>query len=128
MNKKIQNVIVCILPIVVVFALMVLKVTYESFISEKFLPCWFNLLTGYLCPGCGGTRSFFSLMQGDLLASFKYNAFVPIIIIFAIITYIRLFIKLVLEKDIDVFPKNDKFIYIPLTLFLIYFIVRNLFI
>lgn len=108
--------------------MFILKVVYGSFITGRFLPCWFNLVTGYLCPGCGGTRSFFSLMEGDIVSSFKYNAFVPIMLMFAIVVYVRMFIKVVLERDINVFPKDDRFVYVPLVLFLIYFVVRNFFI
>ena len=30
-------------------------------------PCIFNKVTGYCCPGCGGTRSMRALLQGDVL-------------------------------------------------------------
>ncbi len=126
MSKYVKKVLVSISPIVIVLSMCVLKIVYQNFIDGKFLPCWFNLLTGYLCPGCGGTRSFFLLMHGDIISSFKYNAFVPTMVIFAIISYIRLFLKVVLEKNITVFPKDDRFVYIPLVLFLIYFVLRNI--
>ncbi len=30
-------------------------------------PCIFNKVTGYCCPGCGGTRSIRALLKGDIL-------------------------------------------------------------
>lgn len=39
-------------------------------------PCLFHLVTGYYCPGCGGTRAFRALLAGDLLQSLSYHPFV----------------------------------------------------
>ena len=40
-------------------------------------PCVLNMLTGFYCPGCGGTRAMFALAKGDILKSFVYQPFVP---------------------------------------------------
>jgi hypothetical protein len=37
-------------------------------------PCPIKLLTGFDCPGCGGTRMLFSLLHGDLPAALHFNA------------------------------------------------------
>lgn len=126
MNLK--KILICISPILVISILYIIKNFYQEFTADKFLPCWFNVVTGYLCPGCGGTRSFYALMNGDIVSSFKYNAFVPVMCIFGIIIYCRLFLKIVCNKSIRVFPKSDNFVYIPLAIFLVYFLVRNFFI
>lgn len=39
-------------------------------------PCLFRMLTGYYCPGCGGTRAVRALFMGDFAASFCYHPFV----------------------------------------------------
>lgn len=39
-----------------------------------FPRCPFNLLTGWLCPGCGSQRAFSALLHGDLPAAFRLNA------------------------------------------------------
>ena len=36
-------------------------------------PCLFHLVTGYYCPGCGGTRAIASLLHGQLFRSFLYH-------------------------------------------------------
>ena len=38
--------------------------------------CIFHAMTGYYCPGCGGTRSVYALLQGHLIQSFLYQPFV----------------------------------------------------
>ena len=37
------------------------------------MPCIFHELTGYYCPGCGGTRAFLALITGHPILSFLYN-------------------------------------------------------
>lgn len=38
--------------------------------------CLFYVLTGFYCPGCGGTRAFFSLIHGHPLISVYYHPIV----------------------------------------------------
>lgn len=42
--------------------------------GNLFPRCTFLMLTGYKCPGCGSQRAIHSLLHGDLLQAFKYNA------------------------------------------------------
>ncbi|TDC94517.1 DUF2752 domain-containing protein [Saccharopolyspora aridisoli] len=37
-------------------------------------PCPIKLLTGFDCPGCGGTRMLFSILHGDFPAALQFNA------------------------------------------------------
>jgi hypothetical protein len=41
-----------------------------------FPPCPLLHLTGWQCPGCGGTRSMYSLLHGDILGSLTMNPLV----------------------------------------------------
>lgn len=43
---------------------------------QLFPPCIFRTLTGYYCPGCGGTRAVLALLQVHLLQSFCYHPIV----------------------------------------------------
>lgn len=40
-------------------------------------PCWFHLITGYYCPGCGGTRALRALIHGHFLQAVWFHPFVP---------------------------------------------------
>ena len=43
--------------------------------GSSILPkCPFLALTGHWCPGCGATRSLYSLLHGDLASTFTYNS------------------------------------------------------
>jgi len=39
------------------------------------IPCFFHLLTGLKCPGCGVSRMVLSLLRGDIAAAYEANAF-----------------------------------------------------
>ena len=41
--------------------------------SIPFPPCAFHSLTGYYCPGCGGTRSLIALLEGKVILSLFYH-------------------------------------------------------
>lgn len=41
--------------------------------------CVFHRVTGYYCPGCGGTRAVQMLLGGDIIKSLIYHPFVPYI-------------------------------------------------
>ncbi|MDE7311407.1 MAG: DUF2752 domain-containing protein [Eubacterium sp.] len=40
-------------------------------------PCLFHQISGYYCPGCGGTRAVRALLHGRLLQSAFFHPFVP---------------------------------------------------
>ena len=37
--------------------------------------CPFHAVTGWYCPGCGGTRAIIALFHGDVAAAWRDNAF-----------------------------------------------------
>ena len=46
-------------------------------IREGRIPCLFHELTGFYCPGCGGTRAVLALLAGHPVLSFLYHPLVP---------------------------------------------------
>ena len=51
----------------------------------RYPPCFFKLLTGLECPGCGSARSAYHLLHGNFLTAIDYNilfiAFLPFVAI-----------------------------------------------
>lgn len=41
--------------------------------TKYLIPCLFYTITGYYCPGCGGTRAMITLLNGELLTSIRYH-------------------------------------------------------
>lgn len=50
--------------------------------------CPFRALTGLPCPGCGMTRGFCALGDGDVRAAFGYNALSPALYLVAIAAWV----------------------------------------
>lgn len=44
--------------------------------------CVLNKLTGYYCPGCGGTRATFALLRGDIMRALYFHPFVVYVAVF----------------------------------------------
>lgn len=57
--------------------MMLLKWLINELINGGGFPCLFHLITGFYCPGCGGTRAIRMLIHGKVMASFCYHPFVP---------------------------------------------------
>jgi Protein of unknown function (DUF2752) len=50
--------------------------SHDPYQSAIFAQCPILALTGWECPGCGGTRAMYSLLHGDLEAAFRMNPLV----------------------------------------------------
>ena len=61
-------------------ALCLLAAAYCVFVSVngRGLPCVFNMLTHFKCPGCGNSRAALALLRLDFRAAFGYNALFPL--------------------------------------------------
>ncbi len=49
-------------------------------ITGLAIPCIFRKITGFLCPGCGITRSILAAVRLDFAGAFAYNQFVFIVL------------------------------------------------
>ena len=78
-QKKIDNVLYILgLSGAVICCVYLLISKITGFRIENYLyPCLFHTVTGYYCPGCGGTRAVCALFQGHFLISFLEHPFVP---------------------------------------------------
>ena len=87
MSKRLRIVIAAAAPILTA-AVLVLK----DFILglKRYLPdCTFNTVTGYLCPGCGNTRSLTYLLNGDILSALRCNVTIPFLGMLLVLLYIE---------------------------------------
>ena len=60
-----------------------------SFLNSSPSLCIFKNLTGVPCPGCGTTRGFCSIMQGNFKQAYEYNKFIFITFPLAVIIWGR---------------------------------------
>lgn len=77
------------------------------------------------CPGCGGTRSLYSLLTFKFLDSIRYNISLP----FGVFTYIYYNVRAIvaLVKNQENYFKREKYvlIYVFIAILLLNFVVRN---
>ncbi len=86
-------------------------------------PCIFNRITGYYCPGCGGTRSVIAFLHGHFIQSFIYHPLVPytaFACLFLLINKIRS-----LKTDKPVKQPYTAILVIALIIVIVNFIVKN---
>lgn len=78
-QKKIEQAFYIIGASFLGFAL-ILYLLYQMMpvhLEKILMPCMFKKITGFYCPGCGGTRAVAALFKGKWLLSFFYHPIVP---------------------------------------------------
>lgn len=68
------------------------------------IPCPFHKLTGLYCPGCGITRMILSILQLDFYQAFRYNAFLMILLPFALVYGILYFTAWIQDRQVPRLP------------------------
>lgn len=92
---------------------------------KRFLPiCTFHTLTGYLCPGCGNTRSVTHLLHGETVSAIRCNITIPFLLFLLILLYAENTAALI-GKDVKLIPRRPSVWYAVTAMFVVYFIVRN---
>ena len=95
-------------------------------IFKFHIPCVFESITGFYCPGCGVTRMLKSMLVFDFYQAFRYN---PLLFIFTPFILILLFNYLYCyyKKKESLFKKMPKSVCnILLVITIIYWILRNI--
>lgn len=91
------------------------------------LPCIFWELTGYYCPGCGGTRACAALFRGEIVKSFLCH---PVVVYTAAV-----FAWYMISHTIEYLTRGrlavgmryrDLYLYLAAAIILIQWVVRNL--
>lgn len=106
--------------------IIILGILYFLFINFTHIsiPCLFNLITGWDCPGCGITTLFFQLFKFNFKRAFHANPF--IFITFPFILFEILYTTYLSCKKLKNPKWNDILLYIYIGLLLIWGIVRNI--
>jgi len=90
--------------------------------------CILNEKLGMYCPGCGGTRAWRALFDGDFIGAFLYNpflftVFIPLIVYIGVICVRRLIIR----KWAPYTLSSPKAIIVVVAIFGSVWIFRNIF-
>ncbi len=90
-------------------------------------PCPLHTVTGYYCPGCGGTRAVYALLHGNIIRSFLYHPFVIYTTVICGWFMISQTIQRVSKDRIKIaMSYRDIYLWIGMVLILINVIVKDL--
>ena len=113
MNRK-----YIVITVLLLIAAVILKFTAEYWTS--LIPkCYFLSLTGFYCPGCGGTRAVLMLLKGNIVKAFMYN---PGVVVLAVVICAGLFEKIFNKK---ILPRQLAFWVVLIVILFAYYILRN---
>jgi hypothetical protein len=88
--------------------------------------CLVKLTTGLDCPGCGGTRAFYYLMQGNLPEAVRYHAIAVFAAPFLVWMYLAWAIKQTTGKQIPAPRIGARTISVFLAAWAVFMVVRNI--
>jgi len=99
-----------------------------SFLGISLMPCPFRWVTGLPCPGCGMTRAFLSLLQGQWSIALHYHLFAPFFMLIGLLVVFASIIpataRMKLSNAISLFEGATALPALFLLLFAIYGLIR----
>jgi len=115
---------------IIITAVPILVLLY-SFVyplyNQYFPKCFFYLLTGLHCPGCGSQRAIVSLLHGNFSDAFHNNllavAALPLLIYSFIALCVNVFTKKTVRQKIFY---NPLFVKVLLTIVIVFSVLRNI--
>ena len=113
---------------------VIILIVYQLFsrwtnfhITKYEYPCIFHWLTGYYCPGCGGTRAVIYLFHMQFIKSFQYHPIVIVTFAIGSCFLISQFMNKITKGKIKTFHFRISFLWIALGITLINFFIKNAF-
>lgn len=89
------------------------------------LPCFFRVITGYYCPGCGGTRAVKALFSGNIMGSLIYHP----VVLYGVVIYVIFMVTQTFGriKQGKIKPLQYRHIYVVLAVVLtiVNFLIKN---
>ncbi|MDD3254080.1 MAG: DUF2752 domain-containing protein [Lachnospiraceae bacterium] len=89
------------------------------------MPCLFHALTGFYCPGCGGTRALRYLLQGQIGLSVQYHPLVLYGVVVFTAEVVSAVIARVMRRPDYYIGHENLFLYIGVGIVLVNWIWKN---
>lgn len=126
-KARIDNVmyIFGILCMMIGFGIGLSKYIFPGSFPIGTLPCVFYKITGFYCPGCGGTRAIKAFLQGNIIKSLLYYPAVLYIAVLYTIFMVSQTISRMSNKKRKVFSFKKHHIIILIALILCNWIFKN---
>ena len=85
----------------------------------------FHELTGFYCPGCGGTRAVLALLAGHPVLSFLYHPLVPYCALVALVFAVSYAIYWKTKDPRFRLYLSDAYVHVGLGIIVVNFLVKN---
>lgn len=131
-----------IIGVIIFFLFFVMAILFEKnqiHFVNYIKPCPIRQVTGYYCPGCGGTRALDYFLEGQLFQSFFYHP----VILYSFAIYLSFMISNTLQILLDLLAYmtghvlvkkrigmiyRDAYLWLCLFVILVNFVVKNIFV
>lgn len=94
--------------------------------SNLFPVCPLLTLTGFACPGCGLTRGFHSLLQGDIIPALDFNLLIPVWAVIFAWVFVSLVAKVLRGRGLPMWPTYPRFLWGFLIVLIGFGVLRNI--
>lgn len=111
---------------ILIGALVVFLYLIFSFITGLSIPCAFHEITHLLCPGCGVTRMFKALLEGNIIKAFYYNQLIFISLPIFLVLFIDLVYCNFKNKKCLLLKIPNSVYYVYIVILLVFAVVRNI--
>ena len=111
--------------ILVVAAAVIVTYIFRDRIPDEFFMCPVHSLTGYFCPGCGGTRAAVYLFTGQIIKSLIANPAVTYAIVIVTVFMVSMTAEILSKGKIRGMTFRYFYITIAIVLLIADLIVKN---
>jgi len=120
-NRRIKAAAVLFTAAVCIFTLYLLNPAEYTY----YPTCYLYLITGKLCPGCGGMRGMHQLLHGNLWEALKFNLLLAAVVPIGAYYLSSEVSILLLNKPFPHLPHSKPVFYVVISLVTVYWILRN---
>lgn len=110
---------------ILVGGLVIIK-AFPDFFSRWTIPCPFHIITGYYCPGCGGTRAVKYLLSGNIIKSMYYHPMIPYLGIGGAIFMVSHTLDRITRGKVKGIQFRSGYVYLMGVILVVQFIVKNI--
>lgn len=111
---------------IILFAAAALFIVKRGVDLHQMIPgCFFYRLTGYYCPGCGGTRAVVALLKGHPLQSLRCHPFVGYGALIIGAFWMRRTLELITKRRLEIVRLKPLYLYTALGIVVLQWIVKN---
>ncbi len=125
-KKRVAAIVFAVVIPLAVVCVFLMRGQIDALAHARYFPnCAFYEATGYLCPGCGTTRSVLSILQGNVGMAIVYNPIIPALGVLFVLLYAEMMIYAVTGQRRRILPMRMMPYMIVISVILVYDVVRN---